>query len=108
MINKLVGLFKGWPLFGLAWVLDLKDVEDICPPFDVRTLLNCAFLCPWQLGLGIAEGLADVNSKLAVAQRQLDGATSGASAGKNKAGEKSRKAKSLASQVETLTHRCPS
>lgn len=51
-----------------------------------------------QMGLGIAESLADLYGKLTVAQRQLDGASSTKGGGK-KAAEKSRKIQSLESQV---------
>lgn len=54
-----------------------------------------------QLGLGIAESLADLYAKAAVSQRQLDGAKSSATAagrGK-KAAENSRKIQGLESQV---------
>lgn len=48
-----------------------------------------------KLGLGVAEGLADLHAKLAVSQRQLDGATSSGGGGK--------KAKSLQGQVDRVS-----
>ncbi|CAM9843247.1 unnamed protein product [Pylaiella littoralis] len=69
---------------------------------DVRL---AATLAGMELGLGIAESLADLYAKAAVSQRQLDGAKSSATAagrGK-KAAENSRKIQGLESQAERIS-----
>lgn len=96
-----------WPRFIKGNTL-LSRVRMVfaCVPFvamlynDVWTVVCNHFFCiPSQLGLGVAEGLADLYAKLSVSQRQLDGAKSAGGGGGKKASEKSRKIQGLENQV---------